>query len=212
MKPDLPNKARMTACEECREQLPGLALQALDPPEAERVQAHLEGCAGCQESLEELRSTFAAADAWRVPEPASGLAPRIRQALAAEPVALSPWKALLLGLERLARYRPSPAASFACVLVGICLFGIVLYPNTQRYHSEGGVAGCRNNQDILRTALTDYASDHQGHYPPDLGALDPVYVRSMPTCPFSGTDTYSGGYQVSPSGERYTLDCGSTHR
>lgn len=202
----------MTACEECREQLPGLALNALDGPEAERVETHLKSCAGCQESFQELQSTFAAADAWQVPEPSPELEARIVRALRAEPTRPGLWQSLMLGLERLAHYRPSPAARFACLVLGVCLFGIVLYPNTQRYHSEGGLAGCRNNQDILRTALTDYASDHDGHYPATLRALDPVYVRVMPTCPLSGTETYSGGYQVSPDGERYTLSCGSSHK
>ncbi len=202
----------MTACEECREQLPGLVLRALEQDEAEKIQAHVEQCSGCQETLAELRTTFQAADSWQVPEPAPGLQQRIQLALANEPVKLSPWKALLVGLERLALFRPSPAASFAGLILGVCLFGIVLYPNTQRYHSEGGLAGCRNNQDILRTALSDYARDHKDHFPSSLQMLDPVYVKSMPTCPQSGKDTYTSAYQVAPDGLRYTLSCSAGHQ
>jgi hypothetical protein len=201
----------MNACEECREQLPGLVLQALEGTEAERVQAHLSGCTGCQESLAELKSTFQAADAWQVPEPAPALKQRIQLAIAQEPDKLTLWQAFKVGLERLACYRPSPVARLAGLILGICLFGIVLYPNTQRSHSEGGLAGCRTNQDILRTALTDYARDHDGHFPNTLRALDPVYVRAMPTCPQSGTDTYSPTYEVAPDAQRYTLSCSTGH-
>lgn len=201
----------MNTCEECREQLPGLVLQALEGAEAERIQAHVSGCAGCQESLAQLQSTFQAAEAWQVPDPSPDLKRRIQLAIAEEPVKLTLWQALQVGLERLALYRPSPAARFAGLILGLCLFGIVLYPNTQRYHSEGGLAGCRNNQDILRTALTDYARDHDGHYPGTLRALDPVYLRAMPSCPESGTDTYSPTYEVAPDAQRYTLSCSAGH-
>lgn len=202
----------MTACEQCREQLPGLVLQALEGADAERVEAHVSGCADCQESLQELRSTFQAADSWEVPEPAADLKQRIQLALAQEPTRLSPWQALLVGLERLALYRPTMRVGLAGLIVGLCLFGIVLYPNTQRYHSEGGPAACRNNRDVLRSALSDYAHDHGGHYPAALRQLDPLYLRTMPTCPETGTDTYSRGYEVAPDGLRYTLSCSEGHK
>ncbi|GMU52724.1 MAG: hypothetical protein AMXMBFR33_18700 [Candidatus Xenobia bacterium] len=198
----------MNACEECREQLPGLVLQALEADEVERLQAHLTGCAGCQESLAELRVTFQAADAWQVPDPPADLRARIQLA-AQRPTGW--WHSFRLALDRLACYQPSPRAGLVGLLLGICLFGLVLYPTTQRYYSGGTAAGCRNNQNILRSALADYARDHQGRYPASLDELHGKYLQATPICPESAIDSYSATYQVSPKADRYTLSCQSEH-
>lgn len=44
----------MTACDEIRIELGAYALGALEPDEAQRVEAHLEGCDGCRSELEQL--------------------------------------------------------------------------------------------------------------------------------------------------------------
>jgi hypothetical protein len=70
-------------CTDRRGDLAMLALGRLDPEEATRVQAHVDGCATCTRALDELRRTAAALplvdpDALRtVPDPPAHLADRI---------------------------------------------------------------------------------------------------------------------------------------
>lgn len=48
----------------------------------------------------------------------------------------------------------------------------------------------------MATALKMYASDHGGAYPFDCRNLTHGnYLKLIPTCPASGTDTYSGSYR-----------------
>lgn len=44
-------------------------------------------------------------------------------------------------------------------------------------------AECRRHISQLDTALTQYASDHDGDYPAKLDGLTPEYLRTLPTCP-----------------------------
>ncbi len=54
---------------------------------------------------------------------------------------------------------------------------------------------CENNLKNLGTALEMYSADHQGKYPRSLAELTPNYLRAVPKCQASGTDTYTSTYK-----------------
>lgn len=66
--------------------------------------------------------------------------------------------------------------------------------------AQGQLTACKSNEKNIATALEMYASDFQGYYPSNLNKLiskDPhlSYLRSIPTCPAAGKDTYSATYK-----------------
>lgn len=64
---------------------------------------------------------------------------------------------------------------------------------------------CRSNLRNVSTALEMYSTDASGRFPPTLASLEPDYLRTIPTCPARGADTYSAGYDR--SADTYTLFC-----
>jgi serine/threonine protein kinase len=58
------------------------------------------------------------------------------------------------------------------------------------------VLSCTSNLFEISMALEAYARDHNGDYPPKLENLVPKYLKSIPTCPSAGRDTYSRSYLV----------------
>lgn len=42
--------------------------------------------------------------------------------------------------------------------------------------------------------LDMYATDNHGLYPDALAQVTPKYLKTIPTCPSVGRDTYSAGY------------------
>lgn len=69
------------------------------------------------------------------------------------------------------------------------------------------IATCEWNLKNFAFALDVWRDDHGGRYPPALASLNPDYLRTAPTCPTTGTDTYAAGYQPSQVLDAYTLTC-----
>jgi hypothetical protein len=70
------------------------------------------------------------------------------------------------------------------------------------------------NQDgeFLGAALYDYSLEHAGSYPERLDELVPKYIKALPVCPSTGTDTYSAGYKTSGVERRdFALSCTGNH-
>lgn len=94
--------------------------------------------------------------------------------------------------------------------------------------SQGQLTACKSNEKNIATALEMYASDFGGLYPANLAILtnkNPkfAYLRTIPTCPAAGKDTYSATYKMSAakrdpktgkalSGvDRFTFHCSGHH-
>lgn len=112
---------------------------------------------------------------------------------------MRPWLLVLVLLLASGPAHACPPAAFPWIL----LFG--------GSHRGGQFTACKSNLKNLGTGLEMYATDHGGRYPPRLGGLTPDYLRTIPTCPSTGTDTYSPSYAVlqakEPTEERYAVFC-----
>jgi len=80
-------------------------------------------------------------------------------------------------------------------------------------HHHGSTTACKSNLKNIGTALEMYSTDNQGRFPPTLSLLTPNYLKSVPTCPSIGIDTYSGAFVSSAHPDTYTIICrGHNHR
>lgn len=91
------------------------------------------------------------------------------------------------------------------------MLGALILPQMELGQAQGQAASCSSNLKSLGTALEMYSRDHKGHYPAALSALTPNYLKSLPTCPTTGLDTYSLTYQVSSKPDAYTVFCQGRH-
>jgi len=57
---------------------------------------------------------------------------------------------------------------------------------------------CQSNLKAISTALEMYSIDNGGKYPKSLKQSVPSYLKSIPTCPSAGEDTYSKSYEYFP--------------
>lgn len=62
---------------------------------------------------------------------------------------------------------------------------------------------CRTNLRELSSALEIYANYNDAYYPDSLDKLVPKYIKSIPTCPDSGTDSYSHPSYMSSKKQGY---------
>jgi hypothetical protein len=72
---------------------------------------------------------------------------------------------------------------------------------------------CARNVALLSEAIELYRADSEGRLPDKLSdVLDVANLKAMPTCPTSGSDTYSAGYVHKPGSDTFQLCChGSNH-
>lgn len=111
--------------------------------------------------------------------------------------------------------------SYSCLIVFVVFFLLFVVFHiipTQRYmFAHKRFYNCQMNCEKIGTQMRLYANSHQGHFPPDMASLCPIYLKSIPTCPGAKKDTYSASYQVfTPSQEgetdAYTFFCsGENH-
>lgn len=72
---------------------------------------------------------------------------------------------------------------------------------------------CKSNLKNIGTALELYSTDNKGHYPRSLKQICPLYLKTLPTCPAAGKDTYSSSYKVIVNPDAYTVFCsGHNHK
>lgn len=80
-------------------------------------------------------------------------------------------------------------------------------------HAGDNLKTCEDNLGKIGEALEGHSKDNNGKYPETLGLLIPRYIAEIPSCPVSGTDTYSISYQVSDERDSYTFYCsGHNHQ
>lgn len=99
----------------------GYALDALEPAERAAYEAHLPGCASCQEELSAfLETTDALAVAASGPEPPSALRGRILDAARAEPPVVVP-------IESARRRRLTPALGVAAAVAAVVAIALGIW-------------------------------------------------------------------------------------
>lgn len=101
---------------------------------------------------------------------------------------------------------PPPATLGCLLLVGVTVTFVVL-PNFIHCRCGSVLTACKSNLKNLGTGLEMYATDWAGQYPPEIGYITPNYLKTIPTCPSAGKDTYSASYQVHHEPEGYTVVC-----
>jgi hypothetical protein len=103
----------------------------------------------------------------------------------------------------------SPLLSTGALAVGAA----VLVPNFVRARSQGQITACKSNEKNIATALEMWSSDNAGRYPQNLKQLTPNYLRTIPTCPAAGRDTYSPTYKVEAKPDHFYFFCqGHSHQ
>lgn len=88
------------------------------------------------------------------------------------------------------------------------LAAAMLIPNFVESRSAGQLTACKSNEKNIATALEMYCVDNAGLYPPELKKLtEGSYLRTMPTCPAAGIDTYSGSYERNSKADAFSFCC-----
>lgn len=77
--------------------------------------------------------------------------------------------------------------------------------------AQGQLTACKSNQKNIATALEMWAADHEGKYPRSLSELTPDYLKMLPECPVSRTETYSSTYKPMAEPTNYQFHCTGDH-
>ena len=72
----------------------------------------------------------------------------------------------------------------------IFLLIMLFLPNFIRERCQGQLTACKSNLKNIGTALEMYSTAWSGHYPRNLAALTPNYLKTIPDCPTAGRVTY----------------------
>jgi hypothetical protein len=103
----------------------------------------------------------------------------------------------------------SPLLSTGALAVGAA----ILLPNFIHARSQGQLTACKSNEKNIATALEMWSSDNSGRYPQSLKQLTPNYLRTIPTCPAAGRDTYTATYKVEAKPDHFYFFCqGHSHQ
>lgn len=90
------------------------------------------------------------------------------------------------------------------------LYAMVVAPNFIG-HGMGTTTACKSNLKNIGTALEMYSTDNSGHYPRSMSFLTPNYLKTIPTCPAAGRNTYSEFYLQNETPDLYTVFCHGHH-
>ncbi|MBM3463764.1 MAG: prepilin-type N-terminal cleavage/methylation domain-containing protein [Armatimonadetes bacterium] len=99
------------------------------------------------------------------------------------------------------------------VIAIIAILAAILVPNFIRARAQGQVTACKSNLKNIGTALEMYSTDSSGRFPSQLTSLTTGgnYLKSIPTCPSVGSDTYTGGFASHSNPDAYTVVCNGTN-
>jgi prepilin-type N-terminal cleavage/methylation domain-containing protein len=95
------------------------------------------------------------------------------------------------------------------VIAIIAILAAILVPNFIRARAQGMLTACRSNLKNIGTALEMYSTDNAGRYPSAKANLTPDYLKTIPTCPSVGNDSYA--YTSATSPDAYTVYCSGTN-
>lgn len=120
-------------------------------------------------------------------------------------------------MTRLVRRKKSGGFTLIELMIVIAIIAIlaaILVPNFIRARAQGQFTACKSNLKNIATALEMWSTDNSGRYPTSLSQLTEGqrYLRTLPTCPAAGRDTYSEYYRSASNPDRYTVICaGNNH-
>lgn len=100
------------------------------------------------------------------------------------------------------------------VIAIIAILAAILVPNFLKARAQGQLTACKSNCKNLATALEMYASDYGGRYPTALTVLtgSGSYLKTIPTCPAAGSDTYTASYGRTQTPDSFSFYCkGNNH-
>lgn len=102
------------------------------------------------------------------------------------------------------------------VIAIIAILAAILVPNFLKARAQGQLTACKSNCKNIATALEMYASDMGGRYPPTAGLSAKLttggYLKTIPTCPAAGTNTYSAQYKAEQTPDAFSFWCiGNNH-
>lgn len=105
------------------------------------------------------------------------------------------------------------------VIAIIAILAAILVPNFIRARAQGQLTACKSNLKNIGTAMEMYSTDWSGKYPSPITSskakLTPNYLKTIPTCPAAGKDTYNftTAFNGSPVyQDYYYVECsGSNH-
>lgn len=101
---------------------------------------------------------------------------------------------------------------YAAIILLFAGIVFILFPLISFMRAKEKLILCRENMRKIGTALEMYSTDHSGHYPTDLKDLSPEYLKTVPTCPSAGIDTYTDGYCGLFEPDEYSFYCrGKNH-
>ncbi len=83
----------------------------------------------------------------------------------------------------------------------------LLAGNFGRARAQGQLTACKSNLKNIATANEMWSTDNSGRYPTRLSQLTPEYLRTIPTCPDAGKDTYSEKFVSSQNPDNFTVVC-----
>ena len=99
------------------------------------------------------------------------------------------------------------------VIAIIAILAAILVPNFIRARAQGQLTACKSNLKNIGTALEMYSTDWSGRYPTtgSIGLITPNYLKTVPTCPSAGSNTYTGVYTSHSVPDAYTIWCATTN-
>lgn len=122
--------------------------------------------------------------------------------------------------------KKSKLATIIRVVVSIGCLGLVVLailamqvPGFLAARAQAQRKACWSNIKDMSTAMEIYATDNNRHYPASLDELSPDYLKTIPTCPAAGSNTYmlesttplAGGGPI-PTPDNFTVYCaGNNH-
>lgn len=103
----------------------------------------------------------------------------------------------------------------ASTLVGGMALCAALAPEARdirnRWFEDRYLRQCRSNLKNLGTACEMYTTDNGGRYPKTLCRVAPRYLKALPNCPTTDTDSYSVTFQSASNPDVYTIVCRGRH-
>jgi hypothetical protein len=161
-------KEAVMKCNEIRELMPNMASGMSSA--TREMNEHLQGCAGCTETLNEFRQTMALLDEWQSPEPSPYFDVRMQARLREE-----------MGKQRSGwmhwLFKPALAISLAAVLVA----GVTLWRGDRRHSSDIQVASAPIQPGTAVGDLQALDKNHDLYADSDDDVLDDLQVQSNVT-------------------------------
>jgi len=96
------------------------------------------------------------------------------------------------------------------VIAIIAILAGILIPNFIRARQEARFEASHETAKNIATALEMYAADNDGWYPIQLKKLSPVYLKTLPTCPWLNRTYYYGATLQNNVGKSYAYILYST--